>query len=252
MGANELLQRAPNGEGPVTLTASTTLHDLNNLLLIARLGVSRTIDELGAWRESGAAPPPQVERVRADLTTTSGSLLRATEVVSALLDSGRPAAPGPVDATRAWRDVLARLRPAIAASVEVLTVTAPELRPAQIGRYELEEVLTNLVLNALRAMPNGGTLGVSMSEVVLAGEHADVAPGSYVAIEVSDTGIGMDAKVVTSVFEPWFTAWPDGVGTGLGLAGVHAVVTGVGGWVGCSSERDAGTTFRMLLPASID
>jgi signal transduction histidine kinase len=134
--------------------------------------------------------------------------------------------------------------------VEDLGVTETRVAGFQA---DLQTALLNLFLNARDAMPGGGTLSVRTRDVALAPEGCAalapyrVAPGRYLAIEVSDTGSGMPPEVLARCREPFFTTKGDG-GTGLGLWMVHCVVTGHGGALSVASHPGAGTTVTIFLP----
>jgi signal transduction histidine kinase/ActR/RegA family two-component response regulator len=118
--------------------------------------------------------------------------------------------------------------------------------PAQLG-----QVLLNLCLNASDAMAGNGTLTIHTDEIDLfEGEIAELPPGRYAKLEITDTGTGMDAETKRRAFEPFFTTKPVGKGTGLGLAMVFGAVQSHGGSLTCLSELGVGTTMTIYLPAS--
>jgi two-component system cell cycle sensor histidine kinase/response regulator CckA len=131
---------------------------------------------------------------------------------------------------------------------------AENLWPIRGNQGQLEQVLVNLGTNAKDAMPNGGRLVIKTENIVLdeqyCRQHAEVIPGSYVLMTVSDTGLGMDTETARQIFDPFFTTKEVGKGTGLGLSMVYGVVKSHGGYISCYSEPGVGTTFRIYLPVS--
>jgi len=124
-----------------------------------------------------------------------------------------------------------------------------EASPTQIDR-----IIVNLSVNARDAMPNGGVLSIHTENVVLEGGHpaldAETAPGEYVMLSVSDTGVGMSQEVQAHLFEPFFTTKALGRGTGLGLATVYGIVKQNRGCLYVSSREGQGATFQIYLPRS--
>lgn len=119
---------------------------------------------------------------------------------------------------------------------------------------QLQQVLTNLCVNALDAMPEGGNLSVSMENAVIddvyAGMNPDSKLGDYVMVKMADTGIGIPPKILERIFEPFFTTKEIGKGTGMGLSTTLAIVKSHGGFITVYSEMGKGSTFKVYLPAN--
>jgi PAS domain S-box-containing protein len=131
---------------------------------------------------------------------------------------------------------------------------SPDPVPVTADRGQLEQVLLNLVLNAVDAMPSGGRLTIATHRVHLGEQYVQLKPdtrvksGPYVALIVSDTGLGMDRDTLAHAFEPFYTTKPLGQGTGLGLSSVYGIVKQSGGYIWLYSELGEGTTVKMYLP----
>jgi CheY-like chemotaxis protein len=134
----------------------------------------------------------------------------------------------------------------------VETALCPELWQTEVDLHQFEQVIMNLALNARDAMPSGGTLILETSNTHLDDHycftHPHAEPGDYVALRVSDTGIGMDAKTLMHIFEPFFTTKGPGEGTGLGLSTVYGIVQQSRGVIDVQSQPGAGTTLTVYLP----
>ncbi|MFZ5772496.1 MAG: ATP-binding protein [Thermodesulfobacteriota bacterium] len=119
----------------------------------------------------------------------------------------------------------------------------------------IQQVVVNLCTNAFHAMERtGGVLTVTLARKQLTAgeitEYQDVSAGDFVELKVSDTGQGMDKATLERIFEPYFTTKENGRGTGLGLAVVHGIVKGCGGFIKVASEERQGTTFRVYFPVT--
>ncbi|MBW1893416.1 MAG: PAS domain S-box protein [Deltaproteobacteria bacterium] len=118
---------------------------------------------------------------------------------------------------------------------------------------QIEQVMLNLYLNAAHAMPEGGDLSIETENAFVdsnSAVHLNLAPGKYVKIIVSDTGVGMNQKILDKIFEPFFTTKEMGRGTGLGLASAYGIIKHHNGKIGAESSKDKGATFTIYLPAS--
>jgi len=130
----------------------------------------------------------------------------------------------------------------------------PDLWSVDADQGQIEQVLLNLFVNAWQAMPEGGDLYLTTENISLTARDQertyDIAPGKYVRVSVTDTGIGMEKKVQARIFEPFFTTKEVGRGTGLGLASAYGIIKNHNGIIRVYSEVGHGTTFRLYLPAT--
>lgn len=132
-------------------------------------------------------------------------------------------------------------------------VAMPPAPYAEIDAGQIEQALTNLVVNAIHAMPRGGVLTVRSSQEVVSPPAGIAAPvGAYASIHVEDTGVGMPPEQLRHAFEPFFTTKEVGTGTGLGLSVAYGIVRDHEGWIAASSVVDQGSRFSMYLPSSPD
>ena len=139
------------------------------------------------------------------------------------------------------------LKRLVSQDVELTISCAPDAGLVQADPQDIERVLLNLVANARQAIPGTGTITLGVVNAPISRTDDErISPGSYVALSVSDTGIGMDQQTRARIFEPFFTTRRDG--TGLGLAIVHDIVTRSQGIIRVDSELGCGTTFTVLLP----
>ncbi|HUC28961.1 MAG TPA: response regulator [Candidatus Acidoferrum sp.] len=144
------------------------------------------------------------------------------------------------------------LRSVVPAHIELTFEPEPSLGNVNADLGQIEQIVTNLVMNARDATPGGGRITIKTSNVklddVYARNHPKVHPGSYVVLSVSDSGSGMDPATMARIFEPFFTTKSVGEGTGLGLAMVYGAIEQAGGHIEVESEIGVGTTFKLYFP----
>ena len=118
-----------------------------------------------------------------------------------------------------------------------------------VGFHQMQQVVANIMVNALQAMPGGGRLEVRTHRrrVKSATHHAQET--DFVAVSIQDNGTGMDELTTTRVFEPFFTTKDVGEGTGLGLSVAYGIIENHGGWIEVQSQLQRGSTFTIYLPS---
>lgn len=224
--------------------AGGVAHDFNNILTSV-LGFSKmALEQL-----------PANSPVRSDLEEVVNAAQRAVGVTRQLLALGRRQMlqAQPVDLNKIVTGMDRLLRHILGEDVELVTLLADNLPPVLGDTGYLEQVLLNLAVNARDAMPCGGKLYITTSQVELQpgklGAPPDIRPGIYVQLEVRDTGQGMTPDVLRRAAEPFFTTKKPGEGSGLGLSVVYGIVRQLGGGVSIQSEPNVGTTVRVWLVA---
>ena len=223
--------------------AGGVAHDFNNILT-AIIGFARFA------KETVAADSPAI----ADIDQVLQAADRAAALTRQLLAFSRRQimAPRVLDLNEIVQGLSKMLRRLIGEDIELITVLAPDLGRVQADPGHVEQVITNLVVNARDAMPEGGRLVIETANVTLdrqyAKRHPGSPPGRYVMLAVSDTGVGMTQEVKAHLFEPFFTTKEQGKGTGLGLSTVYGIVKQHGGAVWVYSEPGKGATFKIYLP----
>jgi PAS domain S-box-containing protein len=142
----------------------------------------------------------------------------------------------------------------IGEDITLATITDEDLGVVTADSAQIEQVLMNLAVNARDAMARGGKLTIRTKNVDLREGRMDayvaIPPGSYVALSVSDNGIGMNEETIGRIFEPFFTTKEPGKGTGLGLSTVYGVIEQTGGYIAVDSSPGQGSTFTMYFPRS--
>jgi len=237
-----LLQQAQKLDAIGKLTGGVA-HDFNNMLTV----ITGTTETLVA----GLARQPELQNV-ARLIDDAAE--RCAELIKHLLAFARKQTlqPRNVDINNAVLDIEKLLRPTLGERIEIETILERGNTTSHIDPSLLANSVLNMAINARDAMPGGGKLLLETRNVVLdeayAEANADVRPGPYVMLAVSDTGTGMPADIRDKVFEPFFTTKEVGKGSGLGLSMVYGFVKQSGGHIKIYSEPGHGTTIRLYLP----
>jgi PAS domain S-box-containing protein len=219
-------------------------HDFNNLLQII-------MGNLDTARRGLSDASPRISRA---LESAANGARRAASLTQRLLAFSRrqPLNPKPIDVNALVSGMSELLHRTLGEITDVLTVQGAGLWRIEADATELESAILNLALNARDAMPEGGRLTIETANADIdrayAVLHAEVLPGQYVAISVSDTGTGMSEDAISRAFEPFFTTKPVGLGTGLGLSQVYGFVKQSGGHVKIYSELGQGTCVKIYLP----
>jgi PAS domain S-box-containing protein len=224
-------------------------HDFNNLLTV----IVGNLD-MAAKRLRKLPEDDLVELVQKLLENARHGTERATALTQRLLAFARrqPLDPDEVDANRlvlGMSDLFART---LGEHIAVETVLSDNLWTVHADPHQLENALLNLAVNARDAMPEGGRLVIQTENCEFNDPHAagvaEINPGQYVLLAVTDTGEGMSRDTLEQVFEPFFTTKDVGQGSGLGLSQVYGFVRQSGGHVKIYSEPGMGTTVRLYLP----
>jgi two-component system cell cycle sensor histidine kinase/response regulator CckA len=220
--------------------AAGLTHDFNNILDTISLNVALAKQEKN----------PAKDR-RARLEQIESAARRAAELVTRLMQFSKTQAMHmrAVHINQVARDVLRLLQPLFRDNILLKVDLSDDIPPILADPSQLEQVLVNLVVNALDAMPEGGELEVSTGvEDSAAGRTSDSGLQS-VTISVADTGIGIPEELHSSIFEPFFTTKPEGQGTGLGLSSAYGIVQQHKGNIRLQSAAGAGATFVVSFPA---
>ena len=221
--------------------AGGVAHDFNNLLT-SIIGYSDFL--------LGSLDP--LSPAHEDATTIKRMAERAADLTRQLLAFSRRQIMRPqvVNLNTAITNLLRMLKRVVSEDIELVTDLAPDLGNVRVDPGQLEQVLMNLIVNAREAMPHGGRLVIATANATLTEEdaerYAEVMPGPYVRLTISDTGVGMDAETLSRIFDPFFTTKERG--TGLGLATVYGIVKQSGGHITVESEPGRGATFHVYLP----
>ena len=239
----EALRQSQKMEAVGQLTGGIA-HDFNNLLT----GIVGSLDLLQTRLNQG-----RIENFTRYIDAAMTSANRAAALTHRLLAFARrqPLIPKSVDVNQLVVSLEDLLRRTIGETIDLQIVAADDLWSTLCDPNQLESALLNLAINARDAMPDGGKLTIATSNARLANVTADtpaLAPGDYVCIDVTDTGVGMSEEVAARAFDPFFTTKPIGQGTGLGLSMIYGFARQSNGHTTIDSRIGQGATVRLYLP----
>jgi CheY-like chemotaxis protein len=218
-------------------------HDFNNLLMAIQGNVSLALYDLQEHHPC--------RRIFDNIQKAVQSGSRLTSQLLGFARKGRYEAK-PLELNRVVKDVsetYGRTRKDLTIHHEL----ASDLSSVEADEGQIEQVLLNVLVNAGQAMPGGGDLFLKTRNAThreMTGRLYQPKPGAYAFVEIADTGIGMEKKIMDHIFEPFFTTKEMGRGTGLGLASAYGIIKGHGGYIDVDSQPGRGTTFGIYLPAS--
>ena len=235
--------RAQKMEAIGTL-AGGIAHDFNNILFPILGYAEMTMENV-----------PEDSAARRNLEEVFKAAGRAKGLVQQILTFSRQTEQErkPLRIQLIMKEVLKLLRPSLPSTIDIRLDMDENCGPVLADPVQVHQVLMNLCTNAYHAMrEKGGVLGVTLTEKDIESHDsvadAELDPGSYLKLAVSDTGHGMDPKVMEQIFNPYFTTKAPGEGTGLGLSVVHGIVKSYGGQITVHSKPREGTSFHIYLP----
>jgi PAS domain S-box-containing protein len=219
-------------------------HDFNNLLA----GIMGSLELLRTRVAQG-----RINELERYITAGLGAATRAAALTHRLLAFSRRQTlqPAPVDANKLISGIEDLVRRTVGPAVTLEAVSSVGLWSCFCDANQLENAVLNLCINSRDAMPNGGRLTIETANAWVddaGARERDMPTGQYVAISVTDTGIGMPPDVVARAFDPFFTTKPIGMGTGLGLSMIYGFAQQSGGQARIYSEVGEGTTVKIYLP----
>ena len=217
-------------------------HDFNNLLMIIG-GNAQTFERL---------LDPKLPRAIEAIQTAAK---RGESLTRQLLTFSRRQhlSPTIVDLSASIKNLRPMIESSLRGNIVYTEAIDPEVRPVKVDLAELELAIVNIAVNARDAMPNGGTFTLTVGNVAADDTSGgDEANGDDVAIQFSDTGVGIPPNLLSKIFDPFFTTKEVGKGTGLGLSQVYGFVHQAGGTINAESKVGQGTTITVYLPCCFE
>jgi len=238
--SEEQLRQAQKMEAVGQLTGGIA-HDFNNLLAALQGNL-----ELAQIKSDGN------QEVEEKIDRAITIVRRGAALTQHLLAFSRKQTllPRSTDVGELVRNMLSLFERTLSEAIVVKTHIAADIWEAMVDASQLENAILNLAINSRDAMPDGGDLVLDVRNARIAKDHADIAPGDYVAVSITDEGHGISPKNLEKIFDPFFTTKEFGRGSGLGLSMVHGFIKQSGGGITVDSEMGKGTTVTLYLPKS--
>ncbi len=254
----ELQRKALQAETASRLSAENQLRHVDRLNTVGRLAAGiahemgtplNVISGRAGLIASGKLSPEEVDR---SSKTIQAEADRITKIIRGLLNFARRSEPQhePTDPKTVVEPTVNLLRSlAEKQNIAISMQSNCDAVLVDVDVGQIQQVLTNLIMNAAQAMPSGGEIDITLS-TVQTGPPADVlaASGTYLRIDVKDSGCGISVENRKHIFEPFFTTKDVGQGTGLGLAISYGILRDHDGWIDVTSEPDQGACFSVFLP----
>lgn len=226
--------------------AGGVAHDFNNLLTVIQSSAALLADP---ETQPGSAEAADLVQQIHEAARRAASLTRQL----LLFSRKQIMQPANLDLNEIAVNMTKMLQRILGEDIALQCSYAPQLPLIHADAGMVEQVLLNLAVNSRDAMPGGGRLLVATRSGTLdekqVQQHPDAVPGTYVSLQVTDTGCGIAAEHLRRIFEPFYTTKEVGKGTGLGLATVYGIVKQHRGWITVASEINHGTTFQIYFPA---
>ena len=226
-----------------TLTGGIA-HDFNNLLTVI-LGNSNI-----AMSEIDKKSQTYKDIKEINIAATRAALLTRQLL---LYSRKQPMRLYALDMNKTINDLVKMLKRLLGEDVKIKLQLEADILSVKADISNLEQVITNLCINARDAMPKGGIITIKTENVVISEDESKIIdnsrPGYYVRLSIADTGFGMDKETIKRIYEPFFTTKGLGKGTGLGLSVVYGIIKAHNGWISVYSEPEHGTIFKVYLPA---
>ena len=240
---DEQLRQAQKLEA-VGRLAGGVAHDFNNQLAIIQGYMEMALEDL-----------PETSRAYYDLLQVGEAVQRSTALAEQLLvfSSRQPMSKRPLNLNNQVRNLQKMLGRILGENIKIGLGLDKDIWTVSADAGNIDQVITNLSLNARDAMPDGGALTIQTRNVVIDPDYCDLVPeakqGRYILLSVSDEGVGMSKEVREHLFDPFFTTKGPGKGTGLGLSVVYGIVQAHEGWITVESQENRGSRFDIHLPA---